>query len=141
MSTTVTVDDELHEHALELMAPGVDNAELFREVVKRFVGVSRRVALLGVFSWALCGPAAAQSPDLAPEIERCGGCHGTDGRAASLPTAGRIAGQNLEYLVYILRQYRRGRLEGLNGAIMTNAVRHLDDIQLTALAQYYAGLP
>lgn len=141
MRTTVTIDDELHEQALGLTDPGVDNAELFREAVNRIVRVPRRVAFLGVFSWVLCSPAAAQSPDLAPEIERCGGCHGTDGRAASLPTAGRIAGQNLEYLVYILRQYRLGRLEGLNGGVMTNAVRHLDDTQLTALARYYAGLP
>jgi len=100
-----------------------------------------RLALLGIFSALCSGPAAADSHDLAPEIERCGGCHGTDGRAAALPAAGRIAGQNLEYLVYILRQYRLGRLEGLNGGIMTNAVRHLDDAQLAALARYYAGLP
>ncbi len=101
----------------------------------------RRVARLGILALALCGPAAAEPPGLAAEIERCGGCHGNDGRAASLPTAGRIAGQNLEYLQYILRQYRLGRLQGLNGGLMTNAVRHLDDAQLQALARYYAGLP
>jgi len=101
----------------------------------------RRIARLGILALTLCGPAAADPPGLAAEIERCAGCHSNDGRAASLPTAGRIAGQNREYLQYILRQYRLGRLQGLNGGLMTNAVRHLDDAQLQALAQYYAGLP
>jgi cytochrome c553 len=102
---------------------------------------SRRFAILGILALTLCGPAAADPPGLSAEIERCAGCHGNDGRAAALPTAGRIAGQNLEYLRYILRQYRLGRLQGLNGGLMTNAVRHLDDAQLQALARYYAGLP
>lgn len=102
---------------------------------------SHRFAILGILALTLCGPAAADPPGLSAEIERCAGCHGNDGRAASLPTAGRIAGQNLEYLRYILRQYRTGRLQGLNGGLMTNAVRHLDDAQLQALARYYAGLP
>lgn len=94
-----------------------------------------------MLTFPLCGPTAAQPPALNAEIERCAGCHGADGRAAALPTAGRIAGQNVEYLQYILRQYRLGRLQGLNGGVMTNAVRHLDDAQLQALARYYAGLP
>jgi cytochrome c553 len=100
----------------------------------------RHLARLGILALTLCGPAAAEPPGLAAEIERCAGCHGNDGRAASLPTAGRIAGQNPEYLQYILRQYRLGRLQGLNGGLMTNAVRHLDETQLQALARYYAGL-
>ncbi len=107
----------------------------------RAVRGPRRGAFLCVLSWVLCGPAAAEPLALTAEIERCAGCHGADGRAAALPTAGRIAGQNAEYLQYILRQYRLGRLQGLNGGVMTNAVRHLDDAQLQALARYYAGLP
>lgn len=112
-----------------------------RTRIARRSGVSPRIARLGILTIALCGPAAAEPADLIPEIERCAGCHGADGQAAALPTAGRIAGQNLEYLQYILRQYRLGRLQGLNGGVMTNAVRHLDDAQLQALARYYAGLP
>lgn len=118
---------------LDVSAEETPTARAFR--------VPRRVAFLGVLSWTLCGPAAAEAPALTAEIERCAGCHGADARAASLPTAGRIAGQNVEYLQYILRQYRLGRLQGLNGGVMTNAVRHLDDAQLQALARYYAGLP
>jgi cytochrome c553 len=103
-------------------------------------------------AWALCFaigllamaslPAAHADdvPDIAADLEQCAGCHGADGKATSMPTAGRIAGQNREYLRYILRQYRAGRLQGLNAGVMTNAVRHLDDGQLDALAGYYSRL-
>ncbi len=49
MRTTVTIDDELYEQALELIDPGIDKAELFREAVKLFVRVqsARRLAALG----------------------------------------------------------------------------------------------
>ncbi len=49
MRTTVTIDDELYERALELVEPGTDKNELFREAVKVFVRVqsARRLAALG----------------------------------------------------------------------------------------------
>ncbi|MCW5626322.1 MAG: hypothetical protein KIT73_16530 [Burkholderiales bacterium] len=78
--------------------------------------------------------------DAGSEIPRCDGCHGPDGRATAMPESGRIAGQNRDYLRYILRQYRAGRIEGLNGGLMTNAVRHIDEATLDAVADYYANL-
>lgn len=49
MRTTVTIDDELYEKALEVADPGMDKADLFREAVKTFVRVraARRLAALG----------------------------------------------------------------------------------------------
>ncbi len=49
MRTTVTIDDELYEKALELAEPGMDKADLFREAVKTFIRVraGRRLAALG----------------------------------------------------------------------------------------------
>ncbi|MBV8603324.1 MAG: type II toxin-antitoxin system VapB family antitoxin [Pelomonas sp.] len=49
MRTTVTIDDELYEKALEVADPGMDRADLFREAVKTFVRVqaARRLAALG----------------------------------------------------------------------------------------------
>lgn len=49
MRTTVTIDDELYEKALELADPGMDKADLFREAVKTFIRVraGRRLAALG----------------------------------------------------------------------------------------------
>ena len=49
MRTTVTIDDELYNQALELADPGMDKADLFREAMKTFVRVNaaKRLAALG----------------------------------------------------------------------------------------------
>ncbi len=49
MRTTVTIDDELYQRALELADPEMDKADLFREAVKTFVRVqiAKRLAALG----------------------------------------------------------------------------------------------
>lgn len=49
MRTTVTIDDELYQRALELADPAMDRADLFREAIKTFVRVqaAKRLAALG----------------------------------------------------------------------------------------------
>lgn len=49
MRTTVTIDDQLYERALEVADPDMDKADLFREAVKTFVRVqsAKRLARLG----------------------------------------------------------------------------------------------
>jgi Arc/MetJ family transcription regulator len=49
MRTTVTIDDDLYEKALEVADPAMDKADLFREAVKTFVRVqaAKRLAALG----------------------------------------------------------------------------------------------
>lgn len=49
MRTTVTIDDELYEKALEVADPAMDKADLFREAIKTFVRVqaAKRLASLG----------------------------------------------------------------------------------------------
>jgi Arc/MetJ family transcription regulator len=49
MRTTVTIDDELYNKALELADPAMDKADLFREAMKTFVRVNaaKRLAALG----------------------------------------------------------------------------------------------
>jgi hypothetical protein len=49
MRTTVTIDDELYNKALELADPAMDRADLFREAIKTFVRVraASRLAALG----------------------------------------------------------------------------------------------
>ncbi len=49
MRTTVTIDDELYNKALEVADPSMDKADLFREAVKTFVRVraAQRLAALG----------------------------------------------------------------------------------------------
>ena len=57
MRTTVTIDDELYEAALELADPNMDKADLFREAIKMFVRVKagQRLGLSGT-SGNVTGP-------------------------------------------------------------------------------------
>lgn len=91
------------------------------------------IALLGAMSQAM-------GFELKTEVARCEGCHGPSGRAVVLQNNGRIAGQNEAYLFYILREYRAGRLAGVNADVMTYAVKQLNDDDLRVLAHYYARL-
>jgi hypothetical protein len=47
--TTVTIEDELYERALEMADPSMEKGELFREAIKTFVRVqaAKRLAALG----------------------------------------------------------------------------------------------
>ncbi|MDO6442946.1 type II toxin-antitoxin system VapB family antitoxin [Marinobacter sp. 2_MG-2023] len=49
MRTTVTIDEELYQQALDMADPDMDKAELFREAIKTFVRVraAKRLAALG----------------------------------------------------------------------------------------------
>jgi len=49
MRTTVTIDDELFEKALEVADPATDKADLFREATKTFVRMqaAKHLAALG----------------------------------------------------------------------------------------------
>lgn len=49
MRTTVTIDDELYQKALDVADPDMDKADLFREAMKTFVRVQagKRLAALG----------------------------------------------------------------------------------------------
>ena len=49
MKTTVTIDDDLYNKALEVADPSMDKADLFREAIKTFVRVqaAKRLAALG----------------------------------------------------------------------------------------------
>lgn len=48
MRTTVTIDDELYEAALELADPNMDKADLFREAIKMFVRVKAGQRLISL---------------------------------------------------------------------------------------------
>jgi Arc/MetJ family transcription regulator len=49
MRTTVSIDDDLYERALEVADPEMDKADVFREAMKVFVRVQagKRLAALG----------------------------------------------------------------------------------------------
>lgn len=49
MRTTITIDDDLYQRALDVADPGMDKSDLFREAIKVFVRVQagKRLAALG----------------------------------------------------------------------------------------------
>jgi Arc/MetJ family transcription regulator len=49
MRTTVTIDDDLYQRALEVADPGMDKADLFRTAIQVFVRVQagKRLSALG----------------------------------------------------------------------------------------------
>ena len=63
MRTTVTIDDELYQRALDVADPGMDKGDLFREAMKVFVRVQagKRLAALGGMA-----PAMKDSPRKRP---------------------------------------------------------------------------
>ena len=65
MRTTVSIDDELYEKALEVADPSMDKADLFREAIKTFVRVQagKRLAALGA-----AAPAMQEIPRRQPPI-------------------------------------------------------------------------
>jgi Arc/MetJ family transcription regulator len=59
MRTTVTIDDDLYQQALELADPGTDKADLIREAMRTFVRVQagKRLAALGGVAPRMAGVA------------------------------------------------------------------------------------
>jgi len=55
LRTTITIDDELYQRALDVSDPGMDKADLFREAMRVFVRVQagKRLAALGGKSWKM----------------------------------------------------------------------------------------
>jgi Arc/MetJ family transcription regulator len=49
MRTTVTIDDDLYQNALEVADPTMDKADIFREALRTFVRIqaAKRLAALG----------------------------------------------------------------------------------------------
>jgi len=49
MRTTVTIDDDLYEKALQVADPSMDKADIFREAIKIFIRIQagKRLAALG----------------------------------------------------------------------------------------------
>jgi Arc/MetJ family transcription regulator len=49
LRTTITIDDELYQRALDVADPGMDKSDLFREAMRLFVRVqaAKRLSALG----------------------------------------------------------------------------------------------
>jgi len=81
--------------------------------------------------------AHAQPPQKPARLGLCAACHGESGTAvaAGIP---HLAGQDRDYLVAALKQYRNGERQA---AAMRAAAGALSDADIVALADWYAAQP
>jgi cytochrome c553 len=87
--------------------------------------------------------ACATSASLAADVKagrakavQCQACHGLDG-IAKIPEAPNLAGQNEDYLVKALNDFKSGARQN---EMMTLMVKPLSDADIANLAAYYHSL-
>ena len=76
---------------------------------------------------------ASPPPDAA-----CAACHGPGGNQPISPETPRLAGQDYDYLVHALGQYRSGARQN---PIMGAMAKSLSDAQICILARYFSSRP
>lgn len=78
--------------------------------------------------------------DMVKQIPACTACHGPDGAGNGLANFPRLSGQNAEYIVEELEDYKKGsRTNDVNG-IMRDIAKRMDKEDMEAVASYIQGL-
>jgi cytochrome c553 len=122
--------------AMEAYHDGVRTHPTMRDVAKAF---SLRDFKNFAAYYADAPPAADAAPAVPPAAaERCTACHGPAGAQPVTKLTPRLAGQKAPYLAQALREYRDGVRKH---AIMQPHAQDLNDDEIAALSNYFAGLP
>ena len=109
--------------------------------------MSRMLAALAVTGLLWAAPAAAQDaakPDLAKGEQLakqvCVACHAADGNSVA-PANPKLAGQHTNYLYKQLTNFKAqgGKKAARENALMAGMVANLSDLDMRALAAYYAA--
>lgn len=112
--------------------------------MSRMSTASKRMPLLsacilgGVVCAALAGTSPAGANDDAGKTKAeasCAACHGPEGNKPVTAETPRLAGQQYDYLVQALTQYRNGTR---NNAVMSAMAKPLTEKEVRDLAGYYA---
>ncbi len=80
---------------------------------------------------------AMQKPpaDIETHVNTCSACHGADGNSVA-PNFPRLAGQWSDYIHQALKEYKSGKRKN---PIMSSLVASLDEVDMKALAKWYAS--
>lgn len=98
-------------------------------VMKKLLWIAGCVALL------VSGPLLAANPAAGKEKSKtCAACHGPDGNSAAADFP-RLAGQNFDYLVKVLAEYKAGERKN---AIMAPQAANLSQRDIEDLASFYS---
>jgi cytochrome c553 len=73
----------------------------------------------------------------AAKAAQCFTCHGTNG-ISKMPVTPNLAGQNHDYLVKALKDYKTGARKN---DLMATMVRNLSDADMDQVAAYYSHIP
>ena len=105
-----------------------------RDICRAWPGVP-----LAAFWWlAVAAEVRADDRDIAPRLEACASCHGTQGRAAEETSAPSLAGKPSLHLYEQLRNFRDERRQS---PVMQRLLAFLPDEYLREIATYYAAQP
>ena len=87
----------------------------------------------------LVTPELVSEGDAARSIPPCAICHGKDGKTAAeeVPV---LAGQQVDYLISTMEYFRDGTRNNDPGGAVQAIIRKLSDLEIEALARYYAAL-
>jgi cytochrome c553 len=93
-------------------------------------------AAVALLAATILPASAAPTAALSAKYGTCFACHGADGHAI-LPTYPNLAGQNKDYLVQTLKQFRDGQRPN---DVMGPMAKPLSDSDINQIAMYFAGL-
>ncbi len=86
------------------------------------------------------GQALYRGGNLASGVAACAACHGPRGQGNEPAGYPRLSGQNVEYVVKSLNEFRDGERGGPQAQIMTDIASRLTDEEIAAVANYITGL-
>ena len=103
---------------------------------------STRMPLAYEFAAALCMALLCTTPALANDDagkqkadQACAACHGPEGNKPVTPDTPRLAGQQYDYLVQALKDYRKGARDN---AVMSAMAKPLTEKEVRDLAGYFS---
>jgi cytochrome c553 len=84
------------------------------------------------------GHQLAYQGDETKRVQACNNCHGPDGIGIA-HAAPYLAGQSADYLASALKAFQQGTRKNDAGELMRSAASGLDDSDIAAVAEYFAG--
>ena len=97
------------------------------------------VALAAAIAFAPAMVSADEGADLY-NSKGCVGCHGADGNTTTTPATPKIAGQNKEYAVQQMKDYKSGDRSNGQAATMKGILAAVTEEEIDKIATYLAGL-
>lgn len=84
-------------------------------------------------------PQLVNEGDPARAIPPCDICHGKDGKTVSgeVPV---LAGQRVDYMIFTMENFRDGTRSNDPGGAVQGIIKKMSDVEIEAIARYYAAL-